>query len=319
MEKQNKMDWVCYLMISNHMWDDEFTPERYHNMGPIYNPENINDESFWDEIINFLKECKYTATFIELGDAVIFDKHPEIAACNAWTKDKFRNLLDKFRAAGIDPWPRLDFSACHDAWTKDYRFKYTLPEYYTFVLDTIDEVCELFDKPKYFDIVMDEENFSNQKHRGVARIRRDSIYWHDVKLMIERIESHGVRAVMAGDYFWHKPDLFVENVPKSVVIRNWFYDYFQDWPEDNNNYLQLNAYKTLEELGYDQMPTCSTWARNENPAQTVVNVSKIIAPERLLGIQTALWVKMEWDNEYYLKNDIYQLYLARKKYRPDTL
>ena len=54
MEKQNKMDWVCYLMISNHMWDDEFTPERYYNMGPRYTPENVNDESFWDEIINFL-------------------------------------------------------------------------------------------------------------------------------------------------------------------------------------------------------------------------------------------------------------------------
>ena len=319
MEKQNKMDWVCYLMISNHMWDDEFTPERYYNMGPRYTPENVNDESFWDEIINFLKECKYTATFIDLGDAVIFDKHPEIAACNAWTKDKFKELLNKFRAAGIDPWPRLDFSACHDTWTKDYRFKFTLPEYYTFVLDTIDEVCELFDKPKYFDIVMDEENFSNQRHRGVARIRRDSLYWHDVKMMIERIESHGVRAVMAGDYFWHKPDLFVENVPKSVVIRNWFYDFFQDWPEDHYNYPGLHSYKTLDDLGYDQMPTCSTWLRNENPEQTVVNVSKVIAPERLLGIQTALWAKMEWDNEYYLMNDIYQLYLARKKHRPDTL
>ena len=235
------------------------------------------------------------------------------------SKEKFRNLLDKFRKAGISPWPRLDFSACHDMGTKEYRFKFTLPEYYTFVLDTIDEVCELFDSPKYFDIVMDEENFANQKHRGVARIRHDSLYWHDVKLMIERIESHGVRAVMAGDYFWHKPELFAQNVPKSVVIRNWYYDFFHDWPENHPNYASLQAYKRLDELGYDQMPTCSTWLRNLNPEQTVVNVSRYIAPERLLGIQTAVWAKMEWDSEYYLKNDIYQLYLARKKYRPDTL
>ena len=51
----------------------------------------------------------------------------------------------------------------------------------------------------------------------------------------------------------------------------------------------------------------------------VVNVSKDVSPERLFGFMTALWATMRWDNEYYLKNDIYQLYLARKKYRPDTL
>ena len=319
MSNANKMDWVCYLMISNHMWDDEYSPSKFHNMPKRYNPENVNEESFWDEIISFLAECKYTAVFIEIGDAVIFDKHPEIAAPNAWTKEKFRGLLDKFRKVGIDPWPRLDFSACHDLWTKDYRFKFTLPEYYTFVTDTIDEVCDLFDKPKYFDIVMDEENVKDQKGRAVMRIRNDQLYWHDVKLMIDRIESNGVRAVMAADYFWHKPDLFVQNVPKSVLVRNWFYDYFIDWPEDSPLYPGMHSYKKLDELGYEQIATCSTWLRNENPAQTVVNVSKDVSPERLLGFMTALWATMRWDNEYYLKNDIYQLYLARKKYRPDTL
>lgn len=319
MNNNNSIEWICYLMISNHMWDDEFTPPRYHNMPPRYNPENINDMSFWDEIIKFLAERKYTAVFIEVGDGVVLDKHPEIAAPNAWSKAQLKEVLKKFHDVGIKTWPRMDFSTAHDTWTKEYRYKLCSPEYYQFVGDVIDEICEIFETPYCFDIVMDEENYANQVYRGMARIRHEHLYWHDVHFMIDRVEKNGVRASMAADYFWHHEEEFARNVPKTVLVRNWYYEHFRDWPEDDYNYPGMHAYRKLEVLGYDQLCACSTWLRNENPEETVVNVSKTVAPERLKGFVTLLWCPMDWDNEYYLKNDIHQLYLARKKHYPETL
>ncbi len=315
----NNMEWICSLLLSNHMWDDEFTPPRYYNMPPRYNPENINEVSYWEEIIRFLSEKKFTAVTIEVGDGVIWDTHPEIAAPNAWSKNLFGDILDKFRAAGIKPWPLVNFSTCHDTWIKDYRFRVGTPEYDKFVADMLDEASELFDTPEQFHIGMDEENYEMQVFRGFARIRHKVLYWKFVHELIERCEKNGSRVAMYGDHCWDHPDDFVANVPKSVLISNWYYNHFKDWPVGDYNYKGQHAYELLEKHGYDQLPTCSTWLTNENPMETVANLKKTIAPERLTGFQCALWARMCWDQEHYLKNDIQQLYLARRNYYPETL
>lgn len=315
----NKMEWICSLLLSNHMWDDEFTPPRFFNMPPSYNPENINDFSYWEEIIRFLAEKKFTAVTIEVGDGVLWDKHPEVAAPNAWSKNQFGDLLGKIRAAGIKPWPLVNFSACHDTWIKDYRFKLCTPEYDKFVADMLDEVSEVFDTPEQFHIGMDEENYENQVYRGFARVRHKVLYWKFVHELIERCEKNGSRAAMYGDYCWDNPEEFVENVPKSVLISNWYYDHFKQWPEGSYNYKGQHAYEFLEKHGYDQLPTCSTWLTNSNPTETLANLKETISPERLTGFQCAIWSEMCWEQEFYLKNDIQQLYLAREKYYPETL
>jgi len=316
---KNDLLWVCYLMVSNHMWDDENTPARFYNMPPRYQAENVNDLSFWDEIIAFLKERQFNAVRLDLGDGVCWEKHPEIAAPNAWTKNQLSDILAKLRAAGIKPLPELNFSTCHDTWTKDYRHRLCTPEYYTFVADMIDEVSEIFGKPEQFHLGMDEENFENQRFREMVRIRNEKLYWHDLYFMFDRCEKNGCRPIVYGDYYWNNPEQFKKHMPKSVLIQNWFYNHFQDYPVGGYYRRSMDAYRALDELGYDQLPLCSTWMNKDNPEETIVNVPKMVREEHLVGFQTSLWAKMDWDNEFWLKNDIHRLYLARKKHMPETL
>ena len=314
-----KLEFTCGLELSNHMWDDEFTPSRFYNMPPRYNPLNINDVSFWEEIIKFLAERQFTSVTIEVGDAVLWDSHPEIAAPNAWSKNFFGDILDKFRAVGITPFPLMNFATCHDTWIKDYRFKVGSPEYHKFVADMLDEASEVFGTPEQFHIGMDEENYENQVYRGFARIRHEKLYWDFVHSLIDRCEKNGSRVVMDGDYSWDNPEEFLDNVPKSVIVSNWYYNHFKDWPVGDYNYKGQHGYTFLEENGYDQFPICSTWLTNDNPMETLANLKGIISPDKLIGYKCAIWAFMDWDSEFYLKNDIHQLYLARKRYYPETL
>ena len=189
---------------------------------------------------------------------------------------------------------------------------------YQFLYDLISSASKPF-RSKRIHIGMDEENYEMQVFRGFARIRHKVLYWKFVHELIERCEKNGSRVAMYGDHCWDHPDDFVANVPKSVLISNWYYNHFKDWPVGDYNYKGQHAYEFLEKHGYDQLPTCSTWLTNENPMETVANLKKTIAPERLTGFQCALWARMCWDQEHYLKNDIQQLYLARRNYYPETL
>ena len=40
-----------------------------------------------------------------------------------------RKELDRMRALGLEPLPKLNFSTCHDAWLKDYHRMISTPQY----------------------------------------------------------------------------------------------------------------------------------------------------------------------------------------------
>ena len=82
---------------------------------------------------------------------------------------------------------------------------------------------------------------------------------------------------------------------------------------------RLRVYEKLSQLGYDQIPSCSTWANNINPYQTVAVGKNFISSDSLKGFMTIPWTSTHRDSIYTLQNDAYRLYLARKKLYPETL
>ena len=44
----------------------------------------------------------------------LYDSHPEIAVKNAWTPQRLRKEFQRLRDAGLEPIPKLNFSAGHD-------------------------------------------------------------------------------------------------------------------------------------------------------------------------------------------------------------
>lgn len=307
--------WSYFLQLSVHMWDDENSPPRGWDIETRYNENNNCDPVMWDEIVDFIAERKFNMCVIDVGDGIHYESHPEISAPDAWDKDYMRQKLDAMRAKGIEPVPKLNFSACHHTWLKEYRHKVSTPEYYRACADVIGEVCEVFGNPRLFHLGMDEENYGNQRYREMVTIRGDRLWWHDMYFFFAECEKHGARPWIWSDYYWDHPDLFEKNMPKSVLQSNWYYYHFNGDTENKS----ISAYRRLDELGFDQVPGSSTWSVDVNERETLLYCKKRLDDSRLLGYLTIPWTGNTRDDEFRLKNDAHRFYLARREVYPESL
>ena len=229
---------------------------------------------------------------IDLGDAIKYESHPEIAVNNAWTTTRLRSELEKFRKMGLEPVPKLNFSAGHDTWLGKYSRMVSTKEYYDVCSDLIVEVCDLFGKPRFFHLGMDEETAGHQKHQRHVVVRKNDLWWDDFFLLVEAVENQGSRAWIWPDYMlWNNPEQFFNKMPKSVVQSNWYYGEKFDFEEMNESQQKyVKAYLDLQSHGYDQIPTGSYHADNEKSiGNTVEFCKKHIDDSRLLGFLQSFW------------------------------
>ena len=79
------------------------------------------------------------------------------------------------------------------------------------------------------------------------------------------------------------------------------------------------CYELLDKHGFEQIPTGSTWSRTNNLYQTVGHGKNKLDQDRLLGFLGAPWSFTDGEGVYTLFNEANKLYLARKKFYPETL
>jgi hypothetical protein len=154
----------------------------------------------------------------------------------------------------------------------------------------------------------------------LAIIRQGEHWWHDAFFLFKECEKHGARPWVWSDYYWHNPELFKKNMPKSVLQSNWYYHKFTGTlPERYQT--AINTYAELDQLGFEQVPTASTWSEPTGPNHqgTLEFCREKLSPELLKGYMTVPWARTRRYSEFYLKNDAYMLYEARKMYYPETL
>ena len=316
---KNEMLWGAMLYLSDHQWSDEHTPAGGWYYDKPYN-ENISTEvEAWDKAVKFMAERKYNLTLIDVGDGIKYESHPEISAPNAWDKEFLKKKLAEMRALGIEPIPKLNFSACHHTWLKEYTRMVSSPIYYRVCADLIHEVCELFGNPRLFHLGFDEEIELLQRNLEKVIVRGEKLWWNDLFFFAGECEKHGARPWIWSDYFWHHPDLFKKNMPKSILQSNWFYNTFTDWPEGHRYRTAIETYDILNELGYDQVPTGSTWSRHQNLYQTVAYAKNRFDPTLLKGFMAAPWLMTTREDRFRLLDDAERLYAARQKLYPETL
>ena len=273
-----------YLVhLSFNFWADRDVPE----WGLPYvaaQPYLRFDESMWQAILEKMVEHGLNTVVIDLGDGVQYQSHPEIGVENAWTTEHLRDELARIRGMGLEPIPKLNFSACHDVWMGPHARRVSSPEYYQVCRDLIAEVIELFDGPRLFHLGMDEETAQLQRYYQHIVIRQYSLWWHDLFVLVDEVEKHGARPWVWSDYVWCHPESFFERMPKSVLQSNWYYG--GDFGED---VASAQAYRRLEARGYDQVPTASNWTTPESIASTVRFCREHIASDRLLGFLQTVW------------------------------
>ncbi len=278
---ENKMIWGNLIQLSMNMWEDRVTPERE---GRYYRPYLRFDEKLWNDILDEMAKARMTMVVIDLGDGVKYQSHPEIAVKNAWTVDKLKKELAKIRSMGMEPIPKLNFSTGHDAWLGPYSRCVSTPKYYTVCRNLIAEVIDLFDKPRFFHLGMDEETAAHQRYYSFLAVRQFDLWWKDVYFYFDQVTKGGARPWLWSDYYWHHPEVFLKKMPKSVVQSNWYYG-----TEFNKDINYVKAYHDLQDHGYDQIPTGSNHSSPENFRMTVEYCKKHIAKEHLLGFLQTPW------------------------------
>ena len=300
---QNKLIWANLLHLSYNMWNDHI-PLQYRdadykctNCKPDatswangYRPELTFDENMWNTLLKDMAAAGMNMVIIDLGDAVVYESHPEIAVKNAWTPEKLRSELVKIRKLGLEPIPKLNFAATHDAWLGEYARMVSTQKYYDVCRDLIREVIDLFDTPRFFHLGMDEERAEYQTKFDYVVFRQNDLWWGDLYFFIGEVEKKNVRSWIWSDYAWHHPDVFFKKMPKSVLQSNWYYgDVFDLNALEEPIKTHLGLYHKLEEHGYDQVPTGSNWREDINMEATVEHCKDVVDPSRLLGFMTASW------------------------------
>ena len=280
------------LHLSYNMWGDTLPPPGTPpaRRDTYYHPRLRCSRTLWRECIRRMARAGLNMAVIDLGDGVRYKTHPEIAVTGAWTRRQLRDELACCREQGIEPVPKLNFSACHDAWLGPHARMLSTPRYYAVCRELIEEVCEAFDGPRFFHLGMDEETFQHQRNLQYVVIRQGALWWHDLNLLIEEVRRCGSTAWMWSDVLWNcERGVFRKNVPRGVLQSNWYYG--AEFPADDS-LTHVSAFRWLEEMGYRQVPTGSTWSCAENYPRLVEHCTRCVSAGNLLGFMMADWRPM---------------------------
>lgn len=291
------MMWSYLAHLGSNMWSDRDSP--LSRTRPIPGMTHraatlLCDASVWKRIVDEAAAAGFTHVVVDLGEGVRYDSHPELAVPGSWTPDELRTELARMRSIGLTPIPKLNFSAAHDTWLGIYGRQLSTDVYYAVTRDLIAEVVGLFDSPEYFHLGMDEETDVAQKGFDYAAVRRGELWWHDLDHLLRCVRSHGARPWVWSDRAWSHPQEFYERMPKDVLQSNWYYgQWFQCGDGPRPRVLtsdEFLAYMDLDDHGYDQVPTGSSWKNAwDNFDYTVDYCLSRVDPGRLKGFMQAPW------------------------------
>ena len=283
--------WSILLHLGGNMWNEEGNPrDREHDPDAQASPVLRFSRPLWRNYLTRLKDGGVNMILLDLGEGLRYETHPELAVEGSWTKDEMQDELKIMRDMGFEVVPKLNFSACHDIWMKDYSRMLSTSVYYRVCADLIGEVCELF-RPRYFHLGMDEENALLQRAYDIAVIRQHDLWWHDLYYLVDCVERGGARAWIWSDYVWDHRDEFLSRMPKSVVQSNWYYTpRFREDELNDSLKNMLGCYEALDKAGFDQVPTGSNCVSPENMEMLTKYCADRLDPERLLGFMQTPWV-----------------------------
>ena len=313
MKEEEKMIWSSLIHLGMNFWGDierpacpfrwMETPEAAECVRTTYKAaDHLRfDEAFWRNlVVPSMKAGGVNMIVFDLGEGVVYPSHPELAVEGSWSPEKLRAELDRLRGMGFEMVPKLNFSASHDIWLKDYHRMISTPEYYRVCADLIRDAIEIFDHPRFVHLGLDEETPTFQRWHTFAAVRQGDLWWHDILLLIREVEKHDARAWIWSDYIRRHPLAeFERRMPKSVVQCPWTYTYthFQQAavetdPSENKN---MEVMVKLLGAGYDVIPCGSNcYGCKTNLEDLVRFFSRRPESDRkhVLGFLHAPWLMM---------------------------
>ena len=248
------------------------------------------DEPSWRRLSDALAKAGCNQIVVDLAEIVVYPSHPELAVKGSWSVERLRAEIGRLRGMGFEVIPKMNFSACHDTWLKDYHRMVSTKKYYQVCEDLIKDAAEIFDHPRFFHLGYDEETASHQSKHLFAVCRQGELWWHDFLWFAKVTEKTGCRPWIWSDYIWNHKDEFLNRMPKSVLQSNWYYGAEFDTSKMKNAY-RVDTYDVLDKAGFDQVPTGSNFSCDTNFAGTVKYCDAHCKPELLKGYMMAPWTR----------------------------
>ena len=296
------MIWGYMIQLGHNMWGEEplYGAPGPDNRDKYAQPYNRTDVKVWNEITEYVAGKGANLLLIDLGEGLAYPSHPELAVEGSWSPERMKEEIARLKGLGLEPIPKLNFSACHDAWLKEYSRMVSTPEYYRVCADVIRDACEIFGNPRLFHLGWDEERMGAQRKSRYAVSRQGDLWWHDMLFTAQEVEKHGSRPWVWSDKIWLYRDEFCGRMPKSVMQCPWHYARLwhfvrdndeirrRDWPEGVAGSL---AFKELDEGGYEMVPCGSTWATPWNMVALARFAKKNLKRRLVKGFLMAPWTR----------------------------
>jgi len=260
----------------------------------------------WRACIDHCAKRGMNMVVIDLGEGIVWPSHPELAVAGSWSVEKLRAELARMRGLGLEPIPKVNFSATHNGWLKQYRRMLSTSTYYRVAEDVLRDCWELFDHPRFIHIGCDEETPSHQSNMQMVVVRKGDLWWHDLLHLVKTVEKLGARAWMWSDYGWEHAD-FVTRCPKSVLHNTWYYDEcyggFDLEKNKTADHDRLKLFYTLRDKGFEQVPCGTNWvsptrkkanAGAEDIIGSIVRLGRRdLAGRGLKGFMMAPWAALD--------------------------
>ncbi len=239
------------------------------------------DRAVFNDVVTLMAKLKMNMIVLDLGDAIRYRSHPEIAVKGALTPKQLVELLNQCRDLGIEPIPKLNFATTHDIWLKEYERMVGTEQYNRVCDDLIAEVCELFGRPRFFHIGMDEEDLPN--HRGLKLehivIREGQVWLDAVKRFDQTIRKHGARTWMWADPLWPTREGPRPAIPKDILMSDWNYSRQKEFP----------TLKAIVDMGYDNIPAGANWSEDQNIYLLSRYAATQLDPKKVPGMLMTSW------------------------------
>ena len=301
------------LHMGMNMWGEWRAPGEPKIEGKRYTRDEIYfSEDVWKRTIDHAQKRGFNMVVMDLGEFLAYPSHPELAVKGSWSAERMSSEVKRLKAMGLEPIPKMNFSATHHQWLKQYGRMLSTEPYYRVCADVLKDVSEIFERPRFIHLGFDEEKPENQRKRLVVCLRQNEMWWHDLLWFVGHVEKLGSRAWMFSDYGWHHPE-FIKKCPKSILQSNWYYnedavgydvDKMKDWFKP-----KLRLFADLDKAGFDQVPCPSNWMSsklkasgrtdNSDCAGEVVKYCRAnIAPDRLKGFMMASWAECKTEGAF---------------------
>ena len=304
------MIWAQLIQLSNGMWGREsWRHDDPKGWRASFRTQVFVDEDVWKRVMEHIAKSGVNTVLIDVGDAVVFPSHPELAVDGSWKAEKLAAEVKRIRAMGLEVVPKLNFAATHDQWLKEYGRMVGTQKYYEVCRDVIRDTCEIFDKPSLFHIGLDEELMDQIRavKDEIGTYRRGKAWWKDVRFYAECCEKLGARPWMFADYAGDFPDEFISECPKSILQSAWYYrDLYGNEPkvkgEKNYNGFWLRHIRTFDTLakgGFEQIPCGSTWdneciCKGTNIFKGLVDYCDSIIDRKMIkGYLQTIWKRLQ--------------------------